>query len=167
MRKFIILFISVLLIGGGFLFIRKLASDFDPSLKIENGDVSFEYEEISSLSTPANETVVISQLSDLQKIVKEHNFNIKHTYIYTRFEADTNHHYEISNITKSGSRIYINIDVKDNKKAGSSEAQTYTKEYIIDITGNLSKETAVQVDLKKDEIIEKNSEAASEETSEK
>lgn len=151
MRKFIILFISLLFLGFGFLFIRKIATDFDPTLKVENGEVNFEYEEISSLTTPGSDTLIITQLTELQKIVKEHNFNIKHTYIYTRFQADTNHHYEISSITKSGSRLYINVDVKENNKAGDSEPQTYNKEYIIDITGNLSKETAVQVDLKAEE----------------
>ncbi|MBR1884490.1 MAG: hypothetical protein IJ809_06155 [Clostridia bacterium] len=147
MRKLIMLFISLILIGGGVFFIKKISTDFDTTLEVQNGELEFEYDTITSLHTPADDTKIITKLNDLKYVVEGHNFNVKHSYIYVRFNSDNKHAYTLKQVEKTTSKIYVTIETRNLPQNENIELIESFKEYIIDIIGNLEEDTPIVVNL--------------------
>ena len=138
---------SIVFIGFSILFIKKISEIYDTTLKVENGSLEFEYEQISSIHTPHDETQIISRLKDLQNVVEGHNFNPKHTYIYARFDGDNKHAYTLKSIDKTTSRLYITFESRELPKNEKIEKLESMHEYMVDILGNLDEKTVVQLEV--------------------
>ena len=141
MRKIIIIIVSIIFVILGILFIREINDTLNDDYITQDGEITFEYSKITSINMPTSETKIITSLDDLKPIVEQHNFNIKHSYIYVRLNADNKHNYKITNVIKNPTQINIVIQQSDMPENINLELIETTTEYIIDLTGVLKDKT--------------------------
>ncbi len=135
MRKIIIIMISVIFIGFGFLFVNSIKNSLNDYYITSDGELQFEYSKITSLSMPNKDTKIITSLDELKPIVDEHNFNVKHSYIYARIDADNKHNYKVASVIKNPTQINIIIQKTNAPENINLDTVPIVNEYIVDITG--------------------------------
>ena len=147
MRKIIILTISLILLGLGVFFVVKLNSELNNNYIKEYGNLTFEYEKITSTNKPTEDKKFVTSITDLKTIVDGHNFNTKHSYIYIRIPSDNKHKLKITNVALTVTGVVCLVEKSAALENIQIEKVDTIEEYIIDIHGLIDTEQSITVNI--------------------